>query len=138
MNLFKMANIQLRKGVVVSRIERIKREGSPNYEYILPVTAALAVTTFYVPTQFPASRKYQPLDFIEIVNNEAANPLLVTINNQDGNYCPAGTIRMIHGKGVALWQVAITNLGGGVTTLGLVRMTLKKEAMTIDKWAVDN
>ena len=129
------ANLFARKGQFTSRVERIKREGSPNYPYNLPATAAAAVVTLSIPTLFPLSRKYQPLDFLEIVNNEAANDLTVTINNADVFYCPSWTIRTIRGKGIALWQVAITNVGGVITTLGLVRLTLKKEAMTIDRWA---
>lgn len=134
-NIFEVANITKRRGIIVSRLERIKREGSPNYEYPMPATAAGAVDTMNPPIQFPDSRKYQPLDSIEIVNNEVANPITVTINQHDAYYCPAGTIRIIHGKGIALWSVDTTNNGAAITTLGLIHMTLKKEAMTIDKWA---
>jgi len=137
MNIFDIANIQRRKGVSISRIERIKREGSPNYTYLLPVTATTVTVTIHIPTQFPDSNKYQPLDFVEIVNNDAACPLTVTINNADAYSCPIGTIRTIHGQGIALWQVAITNDGGVNTTINRIRLTLKKEAMTIDKWAAD-
>jgi len=131
-------DIQPRKGVIVSRLERVKREGSPNYQYILPATAAAAVVIINVSNQFPDSRKYHPLDSLEIVNNEPNNDLLITINGLDAYYCPAGTIRTIHGKGIALWQVSITNQGAGITTLNLVRLTMKKEAMTIDKWASEH
>lgn len=138
MSIFDIANIQRRKGVYISRLERIKREGSPDYHYNLPVTAAAAVVSLHLPTQFPLSRKYQPLDSMEIVNNEAANPINVVVNGQDNFYCPAGTIRTVHGQGIALWTLAITNLGAGNTTLGLIRFTFKKEAMTIDKWAAEH
>jgi len=50
MGLFDIANIQRRKGVTISRLERIKREGSPNYEYLLPITAAGAVVHIHIPT----------------------------------------------------------------------------------------
>ena len=138
MNIFELANIKPRKGIIISRLERIKREGSPNYEYQLPVTIPAAVVHIYLPTQFPLSQKYQPLDSMEIVNNEAANPINVVINGGDGYYCPAGAIRIVHGKGVALWTLDITNLGAANTTLGLVRITFKKEAMTIDRWASEH
>jgi len=135
MGLFDIANISRRKGYIVSRLERIKREGSPDYHYNLPVTAPAAIDHIYIPTQFPLSRKYEPLDSMEIVNNEAANPLNVVVNGHDAYYCPAGTIRTVHGTGIALWTLDIENLGAGNTTLGLVRFTFKKEPMTIDKWA---
>ncbi|MAH51846.1 hypothetical protein CMI37_38875 [Candidatus Pacearchaeota archaeon] len=128
----------MKNNIINIRLARIKREGSPVYSYQLPVTASNISVAIYVSTQFPLSRKYQPLDSLEIVNNEPANNILVTINNQDAYYCPAGTIRSVQGAGVALWQVAIQNLGAGNTTLGLVRLNLKKEAMTIDKWAANH
>jgi len=133
-NLFNIANISRRKGIIVTRLERIKREGSPDYPYQLPATAAAAVAHIYLPTLFPASRKYQPLDYMEIVNNSVANPLNVVVNGGDAYYCPAGTIRHAKGKGIALWQIDITNLGGGISVLGEIRFSFKKEALTMDKW----
>ena len=112
-NIFELANITRRKGVIVSRLERIKREGSPNYPYNLPVTAAAAIVHIYLPTLFPASRKYEPLDSMEIVNNEAANPINVVVNGHDAYYCPAGTIRTVHGKGIAS-GIAGTAAGIGI------------------------
>jgi len=135
MDIGSFANFLPRKGgAIISRAERIKREGSPNYPYALPVTAAAAVVILYIPAQFPDSRKYQPLDFLEVVNNDPNNSLTITINNADTYYCPAGTIRTISGDGVALWQVQITNNGAGATGAGLVQLTFKKEALTTDKW----
>tara|TARA_Y100000310_G_scaffold343565_1_gene451832 strand:- start:1465 stop:1881 length:417 start_codon:yes stop_codon:yes gene_type:complete len=137
MGVLDEAKFLRRKGVVHSRVERIKREGSPNYLYILPATLINVTVTIHVPTQFPLSRKYAPLDWMEIVNNEGANPILVTINNQDSWYCGIGTIRTISGEGVAIWQLAIQNIGTVTTTLGRVRLTLKKQSLTIDKWAAN-
>lgn len=125
------------KGVVLDRISRIKREGSPVYVWQVPVTATTATAVIEVNNQFPASRKYAPLDSLEIVNNEAANDITVTINGGDARYCPAGTIRHIHGRGVALHHIAVTNDGGVNTTLGSIVLSLQKEPFTIDKWAAD-
>ena len=136
MNIFELANIKpSKKGIIIRRQERIKREGSPDYDYNLPATAAGVAVLLYVPTQFPLSRKYEPLDFMQVTNNEANNPITIVINGRDSHYCPAGTITTVHGAGVALWQLQITNNGGLVTTLGLIRIKMKKEAMTIDKWS---
>jgi len=137
MGLFDIANIQRRKGVIVSRLERIKREGSQWYPYALPVTAAGIIVQLDIGLLFPDSRKYAPLDYLEIVNNDPNCALLITINNQDAFYCPAGTIRTIKGKGIALWQVAITNAGAVATTAAVNQFNFKKEAMTIDKWAAE-
>lgn len=125
------------KGVVLDRIDRIKREGSPRYVWQVPVTAAAARAVIEVNNHFPASRKYAPLDSLEIVNNEAANDLTLTINGGNTYYCPAGTIRTVRGRGVALWHIAVTNNGAVNSTLGSIMVSLQKEPYTIDKWAAD-
>ena len=123
------------RGVVVDRIARIRREGSPVYVWTPGAIAAAANVSIYPDNEFPASRKYAPLDSMEIVNNEAANDITVTINGGDQRYCPAGTIRTVHGSGVALRHLTITNNGGAITTAGSIVISLQKAPMTIDKWA---
>jgi hypothetical protein len=135
MNLADLSNLMRpRAGITHDRLTRIKREGSPAYVWNVPATAALASVSIYVPDQFLASRKYQPLDSMELVNNEASNDIQVTINGNDVRQVPAGSIRHIHGSGIALWHIQITNLGGAITTLGKIICTLQREPLTIDKW----
>lgn len=131
-NIFDIANISRIRNTYSVRQERIKREGSPYYTWTVPVTATTAFSAIHVPTQFPDSRKYEPLDWIELVNNEPANNLTLTINDGDAFTVPAGTIRTVDGR--ALWSVRITNNGGVNTTLGLIIATLRRQPMTIDKW----
>ena len=126
------------RGIYDERQKRVRREGSPVYTWILPVTAPAAISQIYVPTQFPASRKYSPLDNLEIVNNEPANNLTVIINGNDERPVPAGSIRPIHGNGVALWTIQVRNDGAGNTTLGLVVLTFQKEPLSTDKWVQQN
>lgn len=125
------------RGTVIDRLARIRREGSPRYVWEVPVTGAAGISVIGVREQFPASRKYEPLDNLEIVNNEGTNDLTLTINGGDRLYCPAGTIRYVHGRGVAFWHIAITNNGAVNTTLGSIIISLQKEPHTIDKWAAD-
>lgn len=125
------------RGIVIERSARIKREGSPVFVWTPAAIAAGAHLAIEVRGQFPASRKYEPLDSIEIVNNEAANDLTLTINGTEQRYIPAGTIKLIHGRGVALWHLDLENLGGVATTLGQIVISLQKEPYTIDKWAAD-
>ena len=132
-NILDLANFKRRRDIFTVRQERIKREGSPYYPWNVPVTAAGASSVIYVPDQFPDSRKYQPLDWIEIVNNEAALNLYLTINNSEGFSVPAKTIRTI--DNLALWHIAVRNDGGANTTLGNIRVTMQKQALTIDQWA---
>lgn len=125
------------KGPVMDRIARIRREGSPVYPWIPGIIAPGAQAVIEVGNHFPQCRKYQPLDSIEIVNNEALNDIYVIINSGDQRYCPAGTIRHVHGRGVALWHIAIQNNGAVNTTAGSIVISLQKEAHTIDRWAGD-
>ena len=123
---------------VITREIRIRREGSPPFVWIPGAINAAATAVIEVGRQFPASRKYEPLDSVEIVNNESSNNLTVTLNGTLGYYVPAGTIRLVHGRGVALWHIAVQNDGAAVTTLGNIVLTLQKEPYTIDKLAADN
>lgn len=123
--------------ITIERFRRVKREGSPPYVWNVPATNAGLTATIHVPTQFPASRKYEPLDYIEIVNNETACPLTLTINGNttEQRLIPSSSIKTIHGNGVALWSIALTNNGAGATTLGSIYCTLQREPQTIDRWA---
>lgn len=128
-----IANMTRQKGIFTVREERIKREGSPYYPWNVPATAAAASSVINVGQQFPAARKYEPLDWLEIVNNEASNDLTLTINGNTSFPIPAKTIRTI--DNLAVWHIQVTNDGAAITTLGKVIVTLQKQALTIDKWA---
>lgn len=135
-DLLNVANLIPRKGIVLDRLERVKREGSPIYTWNVPATAAGATAKIRVPDQFPDSRKYEPLDSLEIVNNESVIDLLLTINDNETRAVPAGTIRTIKGTGIALWTIAVANQHASATsTLYKIVCTLQREPMTIDKWA---
>jgi hypothetical protein len=132
-NIFDIGKINRLQNTYQVRQERIKREGSPYYTWVVPVTATTASSAIHVPTQFPASAKYEPLDWVEIVNNDPACNLTLTINDGETFPIPIGTIRTIDGK--ALWSLRITNNGGVNTTINLIIATLRRQPMTIDKWS---
>lgn len=133
-NILDMLKVNTPRNSYLVRTERIKREGSPYYTWEMPATGPGATAVIYVPDQFTESRKYQPLDWIEVVNNESAIDLTLTINNGDSFKVPAGTIRTI--SNTALWHVALTNdHATATTTLHDVVVTMQKQALTIDKWA---
>lgn len=128
-----ISGVSRQKGVSISRSERIKREGSRYYVYEAGVIAAGADEAIYVPTQFPDSRKYEPLDWLEIVNNETSIDIIVTVNGGDAHIVPAKMIRKI--DNVALWHINIhNNHAANDTTAGRIRLTLQKEPLTMDKW----
>lgn len=116
-----------------TRQERVGREGSPYYTYTMPALAASASVSIAMEQQFPDSRKYQPLDFLEITNNEAANDLTIVINGTTSLSVPAGTIKAI--KNMAFWHVSLTNNGALITTLGKVTLVFQKQPLNIDDYA---
>ena len=132
-NILDLAFLNLPRNTYLVRQERVKREGSRYYTWTPGVIATTALEAIYIPDQFPDSRKYQPLDWLEIMNNEAANDLTLTMNGNETLPVPHGSIRTVRNK--PLWHVQVTNNGGVNTTAGLIIITLRKEPLTIDQWA---
>ena len=128
MNLPRFENKTNRTYLV--RQERIKREGSPYYAWDVGVMG-LGVPFHITPDTFwPESKKYAPLDWVELINNSATNIMMV-INGTEPFYCVAGTIRTV--DGLALRQIVIT--AEAATLAGEVRMFAQREPLTIDRWA---
>lgn len=112
------------------RQERIKREGSPYYAWDVGALAAGVATILRPNRDLPGSKKYSPLDWIEIINN-STEVVTITVNGTERFISPAGTIRTV--TDLPLHQVNIVcdnNVAGG-----LVRGTLQRRPMTIDKWS---
>ena len=123
------------RDVYLTRLERIKKEGSEYFPWIVPVTAAGAKSYINIGQQFPRSRKYEPLDWLEIVNNGAVDLTLI-LNGMGGEYLnvPAGTSRPVIGK--ALREVAVRNdHATNSTVLNKIIVTLRRQPKTIDMWA---
>jgi len=118
--------------IYITRLERIRREGSQFFTWVAPVTAAGEISEIHLPQQFPESRKYQPLDWLEIVNNDAVDLTLI-LNGQGGDYLnvPAATTRSVIGK--SIWWVGVRNddaLNNSV--LGAIVVTVRRQPMTAD------
>lgn len=110
-----------------SRLARVRKEGSPHFTYIPGAIAAAADNYIHINSQFPLSRKYSPLDWLEFTNNDSVN-LTITINGNQPFPCPAGTIRTIKGKGVAVHTLNIHNDDAATaTTQGLVVVTMQRQ-----------
>lgn len=133
MTMIYRARIRKPRDTFTVRQRRIQREGSPYYTWTMPATAAGAIAAINVGQTFPECRKYQPLDWLEIINNEAANDLTITINNGDSFLVIAKTIRTL--DNIALWHIQVTNGGAAITTLGNIVVTLQRQPITIDQWA---
>jgi len=131
-NFFKFANVKQSENRYIIRQERIKREGSQYYTYPPGIIAATEMDVLIPSTYFPASKKYEPLDFLEIVNNDVVN-LHITINGHDNFVCLAGTIRTI--ENMPLWEIRITNDDAAVdSTAGRIVLTLQRQPLTMDRW----
>tara|TARA_Y100000310_G_scaffold310316_1_gene355401 strand:+ start:4395 stop:4790 length:396 start_codon:yes stop_codon:yes gene_type:complete len=115
------------------RQQRIRKEGSQYFTWQVPAMAPSAEEFIQVNESFPAAKKYAPLDWLEIVNNEDAINVTLQVNGQDSFSCPAGTIRTL--TDTALWQLVVTNThAGDTTTLNLITITLRRSPDTVDKW----
>tara|TARA_Y100000310_G_scaffold74106_1_gene70238 strand:+ start:478 stop:906 length:429 start_codon:yes stop_codon:yes gene_type:complete len=117
------------------RADRIKREGSEFFTYVMAATAATVEVFFEVAHQFPRARKYAPLDFLEITNNDVVD-LTLRINQGQRFSVPAGTMRTIRQSAGGIWQVGITNDHAATsTTQNKIVLSLRRMPMTIDDWA---
>ena len=136
MNLFDRATVgSLRswQNIQFTRLERIKKEGSEPFTWQVPATGPTASAFIEIANQFPRARKYQPLDFLELANNDVVD-LTLRINGDIQYPVPAGTIRQVLNQ--ALWTLQVTNLHAATTsTLNKITVTVKREALTIDDWA---
>lgn len=107
------------------RVARIKKEGSEPFVWNVPATAAGAYSYIKISDQFPRARKYEPLDFIEIINNENTNGIIVYINGRQEQYVmPAKTMRAV--DGLHVYSVEVYNEGAAITTLNNIRITVQK------------
>lgn len=118
---------------MLTRQDRVKKEGSEYFTWNTPATAFGAITTIEVAHQFPRSKKYEPLDWIEVCNNDAVDLTLI-INAETFLPVPAGTIRTVDNH--ALWQVGIRNDDtAAASTLNRIIVSLRRQPVTIDDWA---
>lgn len=115
------------------RQDRIKREGSEYFTWVVPVTAPAAISSIEIAHQFPRAKKYEPLDWCEVCNNGALDLTLI-INNREQLPVPTGTIRTVSGK-CHLWTIGIRNDdAANDTVLNTIIVSLRREPMTADKY----
>jgi len=115
------------------RLARARIDGSPPYRYTLAALGPGADASIRIDKQFPASRKYAPLDYVEVINNDTLD-LTVYINGSDIAYpVPAGTTREIRN---AIHEFKFHNDdAAGTTTLNKIYATFKRAPMDADRKA---
>ena len=118
--------------IKLNRIKRSMREGSPVYNYDLPALAALAAINNSIEVQFPAAKKYEPLNWVEIVNNDTVD-IQITLNGTETFFIAAGSIREIKRS---IWLYRVTNLDvANPTTLGKIKLQFQRLPESMDSLA---
>lgn len=116
------------------RRERIKKEGSEFYTWKPGAIAVGATSSIELRNQFPLCRKYMPLDWIQVANNELTIPLALIINGAEEIPVLAGSIVNVNDKW--LYQIGIRNDDlVNATTANKIIVTLQRQPVTIDAWA---
>ena len=123
------------KQLQLTRLKRVLQNGSPKYHYDVPAAiAAGAWVEFDINTQFPASRKYAPLDSAFISNNDVV-PLTLTFNGAGGDIfvIPANSTRQFNPSDIGgITSIRITNSGGVITVVNTIDIEFYRSAETED------
>jgi hypothetical protein len=116
------------------REQRTFMNGSPFYTYELPILAFGAWTgALNVIDLFPDAEKYEPLDYIEVTNNDAVD-LMLECDTRETFPVPAGTIRGRVDKPFRTFR--LYNQDAAVNTIaGQVHIIVQRRPTSIDRWA---
>ena len=127
---------QWMKGLSKERQRRVDKEGSPVERWAVPVTVALATSQINIGDNFPALRKYMPMDHVVVTNNDVVDLTLI-VNNDEFYPIPKGVIQPVRREGIR--QLGIRNDDAVTsTTLNKVIVSIEKTAMTADEAARRN
>ncbi len=115
------------------RQERILKEGSEYFTIKLPAINAgeFEIYDIDTSTQLAAARKYKPLDFIEITNNDTID-VQVILNFQDSFVVPKSVIKTITER--PIYSIKVLNIGASATTVDKIVLTLQRMALTTDQY----
>jgi len=116
------------------RQERILQNGSQYYTIKPGAIAASAFTIYDIDTssELAEARKYKPLDYIEITNNDSVD-IQITLDFLDSFVVPAGVIKTISERSYR--TIKITNLDtGSATTADAIILTLQRMPLTTDQY----
>lgn len=120
--------------ITAARLQRVNKEGSPTFPYALGVLAAGAVDIIDLESdsEFTDARKYLPLDWLQITNNDNVD---LEVKAQYGMtvLVPAGAIKTI--SDTAMKRITVKNLHASTSTVsGKVKLLFQREPMTADKY----
>lgn len=115
------------------RQQRILQHGS---EYFTIKPAAISAGDFVIydidtSSELEAARKYKPLDFVEVTNNDTVD-IEVQLSFQDTFLVPKGVIKKISER--PFYSLKVKNVGSVATTQDKIRLTLQRMPITVDQY----
>ena len=115
------------------RQERILKSGSEYFTIALPVIAAGAFQIYDIDTatELIAARKYKPLDFAEITNNDIVDVEL-SLDFLDTFLVPKGVIKTISERAFCILKVK--NISAVDSTASKIYLTLQRLPITVDTY----
>jgi hypothetical protein len=121
------------RSIAAERQRQTRQAGSDSYDWSVPATAPAGISSIEVATHAPASAKYVPLDWIDVVNDDSVN-LSILINGKVARRVPAGSARSWFDPGIR--QVGVRNDDAAVTsTLTAIIVTVQKLPFDADQKA---
>lgn len=120
-------------GISLVRQQRVLQYGS---EYFTIKPAAISAGDFTIydidnSLELEKARKYKPLDFVEITNNDAVD-IQVQLNFADKFLVPKGVIKTISGR--SFYSLKVKNIGSAASTEGKIVLTLQRMPITTDQY----
>ena len=119
--------------ISIVRQQRILQNGS-EYFTIKPVSITAGDFAFYDIDSSPelsVARKYKPLDFVEITNNDIID-IEVCLNSQDTFLVPKGVIKTISER--PIYTIKVKNIGSSNSTQDKIVLTLQRMPITNDQY----
>lgn len=109
------------------------RDGSPPFLHTFGILAATTGREYIeIADTFPAARRYEPLDAVQITNR-AVESLTLEINGAAFSIVPSSSVVTVSDQ--AIWSLALINAEGTATTAGEITARIWRAALTADKIA---
>lgn len=119
--------------ITTVRQQRVLQNGS---EYFTIKLGAITAGDFVVydidnSSELSAARKYKPLDFVQVTNNDAVD-VEISLDFQDTFLVPKGVIKTISEK--SWYALKIKNIGSASSTADKIVLTLQRMPITTDQY----
>jgi len=108
------------------------RDGSPNIPHTFGAIAVAANEPVEMRTDFPQSRRYEPMKTLVITNNSGADVDL-EINGVDFALVPAGVIFTADDE--AIWSFRLTNNSATAVAAGEIRANVSRKPVDANEAA---